>query len=56
MPSWEGDHLRILDVVRSKKLGSARKEIQNHVAKGFDRVSKHFAEGPKPAAKPKKRL
>lgn len=55
MPSWENDHVRILDVVRSKKLGSARKEIQNHVAKGFDRVSKHFAEGPKPAAKPKKK-
>lgn len=55
MPSWESDHVRILDVVRSKKLGSARKEIQNHVAKGFDRVSKHFAEGPKPAAKPKKK-
>lgn len=55
MPSWESDHVRILDVVRSKKLGSARKEIQNHVAKGFDRVSKHFAEGPNPAAKPKKK-
>lgn len=55
MPSWESDHVRILDVVRSKKLGSARKEIQNHVAKGFDRVSKHFAESPKPAAKPKKK-
>ena len=55
MPSWESDHVRILDVVRSKKLGSARKEIQNHVAKGFDRVSKHFAEGPTQVVKPKKK-
>ena len=55
MPTWEHDHDRILEIVRSKKLGSARKEIHDHVSRGFDRVSKHFSEGHKATVKPKKK-
>lgn len=57
MPTWESDHQRVLEVVASRKLGSARKEIHDHVSRGFERVSKHFAEAPiATEPKPKKKL
>lgn len=55
LPSWGDDHERLLEIVRSKKLGSARKEIQDHVAKGFDRVSRHIAEPSVPSSKARKK-
>jgi DNA-binding GntR family transcriptional regulator len=56
MRKWESDHERILEVVKSRKLVAARKEINEHVARGFERVSKHFAEAPiVPATNPKKK-
>ena len=56
MPKWELDHQKILDVVKSKKVESAKDLIKVHMSLGFERVSKHFAEDPiTPLSKGKKR-
>ena len=46
LPHWSPDHLKLLQIVKDKKVDDAREVINQHVARGLERVVTHFAEKP----------
>jgi DNA-binding GntR family transcriptional regulator len=53
LPHWSPDHTKLLDIIKEKKVKDAHDVIEQHVARGLERVVTHFAEQPVKAKKSK---
>ena len=53
LPHWSPDHTKLLDIIKEKKIDEAHEVIDQHVARGLERVVTHFAEQPVKAKKSK---
>jgi len=55
LPKWGPDHLELLEIIRAKQTSKAKAVIHDHVARGAQRVAKHFKESPSVNVPKKKR-
>jgi DNA-binding GntR family transcriptional regulator len=53
LPHWSPDHTKLLDIIKGKKIDEAHEVIDQHVARGLERVVTHFAEQPTKSKKAK---
>jgi DNA-binding FadR family transcriptional regulator len=53
LPHWSPDHTKLLDIILEKKIDEAHEVIDQHVARGLERVVTHFAEQPTKSKKAK---